>query len=128
MLPKEANNSLFSVCFPIFVKESDIQVSDISPENVIFKSVANERCIVLKIDDQDEVNLGWNVRSFTIKENPLLLSLVIGKIKGVSSNFNFDMSMESGVKLISSIPELDSGSSLSGNLSSDKGIKLTISK
>lgn len=127
-LPKESNNSLLTICLPVFVSAKDIQVKNIPEIRVKVATTGGSQCVLVNIESESEVELGWNVRSFSITEKPLSLVIVTGKIKGTSTKLDFGLTTESGINLISSSPELEGNSLLIGNLSSDQGIRLTISK
>lgn len=130
-VPEGLHNSNLSICIPLFVEADQIQVLKIAPEQVKINRGDSMQCIVLNIKEESEVEVGWNIRSFSLTENPTELDLVIGKIKGVSSNLTFVLTLEPGVKLIetnSNLTQDGQNYSIVENLSSDKGIKLTISK
>ena len=119
------------VCLPLYIEDSDIQVFQTSVENYKINKGEDSKCIVVNMDNKSKVELGWNIRNFDYEKSDLSLVLKFGKIDGMVNKLSLDLKLEPSVSLvdISNLTTINSKNYLlSQTLSSDKSIKLTISK
>lgn len=120
-----------SLCLPLFISSNDIHVENIPVERMSINKGSREQCINIVTENETELNIGWNIKSFDLSGNSMTINLGIGKIKGVLTKLDFNVTSEPEIKLQSnnSLIQVDSRTySIAENLSSDKSIRLTISK
>lgn len=125
-------DSIFSICIPLYVNRDSIQFTGVSPELIKFKTGKSEQCIVINIGDSREIEFGWNVSGFSFEGNERELSFGIGAINGVRSTLSIEITTEPSIKIIKQPEDFqETGVGVYSNsqyVSSDKSIRLTIKK
>lgn len=130
--PEGVEDSIFSICIPLYVNRDSMQFTGVNPELIKFRTGKSEQCIVFNISDSREIEFGWNVSGFSFEGSERELSFGIGAINGVRSTLGIEISSEPSIRIINEpegFQETAIGQySNSQYVSSDKSIRLTIKK